>query len=259
MLSSRPRRSHVGTTLVRFLPYVIGAGGIALISLGEPLLGALFLAIAVLVITANGVAGSPRRMIARLGGRSADAREEARLINIVERICVGYGVARPELRVLEDEAPNAIVFARTSRDAVLYLTSGALGLMDMIELEGLVAHELAHVKLGDVKVARNAMVSFGFFGASFGGGARVMKRLYGPQREPLADRAGVSMTRYPPGLIGALEKLQSAPNVRPVCVTEHMARLTGSLWCAPLNEQSPSRVVAGALSMELRIAALSEL
>lgn len=253
------RRSATTATVVRLTPFVVFVGGIVAIVIGPLAIGAVLVGIAGIAFSANCVAGSSRRMISRLGGRRADAKSEAALLNIVERICVAHGVAVPELRIIDDDAPNTIVLGRTPRKAVLFCTTGVLRLMDVMELEGLVAHELAHVKFGDLHSARTATTALGFFGSTSTIGARAIVRLCGPQREVLADREGVAMTRYPPGLIGALEKLEAAPNVRPAVVSVHMARLTAGMWCAPLREARTARVIAGALDMELRIAALREL
>src|SRR2546430_5980877 len=142
--------------------------------------------------------------------RPADPVQYARLHNLVEGLCIAAGLPKPRVYVIEDPAPNAFATGRDPRHAAVAVTTGLLDKMNRIELEGVLAHELSHVKNYDVLVSTLA-VSF------VGIPAVVARPVFGPavpralgrRREYLADASGVSLTRYPPGLISALEKLEA--------------------------------------------------
>jgi len=211
------------------------------------------------LFAANLFVGSSRRLVAQLGGRTANDNRDARLINIVDGLCAGYGLSRPQLRIVDDPAPNAITLGRSSRSAVVICTAGLFDLLDRMELEGLISHELAHIKRGDLAAARAATTAVGAIAASLPHGGRLVARLAGRRRETYADLTAVSITRYPPGLVAALEKLDAAPTTRPSGLSTSLARLTGAMWCVPLTEAAPPQPVAGVLGLELRVAALREL
>ena len=187
-------------------------------------------AVALLVAKADGYA------LARCGATPADPTVHARFHNVVEGLCVAAGLPKPALHVLEDEdAPNALALGREPRTASLVVTSGLLEKLTRIELEGVLAHELTHVKTADSLVSTLAIGTVGRVAPGL-----VPKALKGP-RETLADVTGVSLTRYPPGLISALEKLRDDP-----AVLRSSDRAIAHLWieppvadlfCPPLEER----------------------
>ncbi|HVB06551.1 MAG TPA: M48 family metalloprotease [Acidimicrobiales bacterium] len=244
--------------LLLALPVVVVLVAIVAFALGIVLLGILLVVGAGVLLAAGARLGAPQRLVTALAGRPVSAAGDARLVNVVEGLCVAYGLATPSLLVLEDPAANAITLGSPRRGAYLVITSGALDRLDRLELEGLVAHELAHLKRGDTSAAGLAMRLLGPL-APLAGGSRLLRRTGDPRREFGADQLGASMTRYPPGLRGALEKLAAAPSRRPAAVGERLARLTAPFWCAPLDEGPSLPVVAGVLDLELRAAALAEL
>jgi heat shock protein HtpX len=142
----------------------------------------------------------------RLGAIPADAKEHARFHNVVDGLCVAAGVPKPRLLVVVDDAPNACSIGRDPRRAAVVATSGLLDKLTRIELEGVVAHELSHIKTHDTAVATLA-VMVGMVAPA------LVPRAVGRGRETLADVTGVALTRYPPGLISALEKLRDDPSV----------------------------------------------
>jgi heat shock protein HtpX len=234
---------------------VIGLAVLASVSLP---VGVVVVVIGLAVAAVNLRLGSPRRLADAIGGRVVGPGEEARLFNLVEGLCVANGLSVPELRILDDTAPNALVLGRGDT-AVLICTRGLLTRLDRIELEGLIAHELAHLKRGDTTDAAWATVAAGALSLWSDAAGRLVGRLTQPDREVHADLAAVSMTRYPPGLLEALEKLRQAGTVRPARLTPSTLRLTAALWCAPLAEAAPRRVTAGMLDLEMRIGELAEL
>ena len=145
----------------------------------------------------------------RLGGAPADPVAHARLFNLVDSLCVAAGLSRPALVVVPTPTPGALAVGQGPREATLVVTAGLLEKLSRVELEGVLAHELAHVRRGDVAVSAA-------LGATLDPLARLVPSLAAPlaravtgRREALADMAAIGLTRYPPGLIGGLEKLRS--------------------------------------------------
>ncbi len=240
-------------------PGTLLVAGVALLALGVPAAGAALLALAVGLVAAALVVGSPHRLLDQLATRPADAVAEARLVSLVEAMCVADGVPLPRLLVLEDAAPNALVLGGGPADAALVVTSGLLTCLDRMELEALVAHELSHVKRGDLAVAATAARALSLAAFWWPAAAQAMLRLAGSTRESLADQAAVRVTRYPPALAAALDKLAAAPSTRPSGLSPWTTRLTGPLWCSPLREARPPRPLAGVLDLGERAALLREL
>lgn len=257
--SGEPVRLWPALAALGALPVVLLVAGVLLAALGVLAAGVVLVVLAAALLVAGVAAGSPRRLLGQLGTRPAVPGDEARLVNLVEALCVADGLALPKLRVLEDPAPNALVLGATTRDAVLVVTSGLLGLLDRMELEALVAHELAHVKRKDLSAAAAAMRALALVAQLSPVASRGVQRLAGPSREALADQAAVRVTCYPPALAGALDKLATAGTTRPAGLPLVVARLTGPLWCAPLEEGRPARARAGELDLAERAALLREL
>ncbi|HEX6568216.1 MAG TPA: M48 family metallopeptidase [Acidimicrobiales bacterium] len=207
----------------------------------------------------------------------APVDEYARYHNIVEGLCIASGLPKPRLYVIDDPAPNAVATGRNPRNAAVAVTTGLLDKMNRIELEGVLAHELSHVKNYDILVSTLAVTMVGVvalladigvrmlwwgmgrsshrdFDKRQGGNggplallsilgfallalspliAQVMQRAVSRRRETLADMSGVEMTRYPPGLISALEKLRDDSTV--VHATSHA---TAHLWIEQPAAQS---------------------
>ena len=191
--------------------------------------------------------------------RPADPVQYARLHNVVEGLCIAAGLPKPRLYVVEDSAPNAFATGRDPKHAAVAVTTGLLEKLNRVELEGVLAHELSHVKNYDILVSTLAVTMVGMvvllsdWGLRFlwwGGGrrrrdnaaapfallglvflvlapvvARLMQFAVSRRRESLADMSGVSLTRYPPGLIAALEKLRDDRTV-----VGSGSRATAHLW-----------------------------
>lgn len=195
----------------------------------------------------------------------ADPVEYARLHNIIEGLCIAAGLPKPRLYVVEDDAPNAFATGRDPKHAAIAVTTGLLGKMNRVELEGVLAHELSHIKNYDILVSTLAVTLVGVvtlladFSLRFmwwggprqrdrqsndSGGlgvifailgivllliapivGRLMQLAVSRKREALADVSGVALTRYPPGLISALEKLRDDQTV-----VQSASRATAHLW-----------------------------
>jgi heat shock protein HtpX len=194
--------------------------------------------------------------------RPADPEQYARLHNVVEGLCIAAGLPKPRVYIIDDPAPNAFATGRNPRHAAIAVTTGLLDKMNRIELEGVLAHELSHIKNYDVLVSTLAVTLVGVvvlladWSLRFlwlGGGrrrdgdggqagaplallglallvlaplfAKLMQLAVSRRRESLADVSGVSLTRYPPGLIAALEKLKDDKTV-----VHFNSRATAHLW-----------------------------
>ena len=187
------------------------------------------------------------------------AAEAARLVDVAEGLFAMFGLPGAEIRVLDDAAPNAVSVGRSRDRGVVFVTSGLVLALDRIELEAVLAHELAHIKRADTVSGDIAVLAFDPLGRHVPLFARIADRVAGIGREPMADRAAVAVTRYPPGLISALEKIGAAPTRRPGCLPRGVAEETSRLWLAPFEPipEEPERL--GALDLAERVAVLREL
>ena len=184
----------------------------------------------------------------------ADPTTHRELINIVENLSITAGLPMPKVYVVNDPAPNAFATGRNPEHAVVAATTGLLERLDRTEIEGVMAHELAHVGNRDMLVMTVAVVLAGFVAIladflmrslMFGGGrdrhpaflivgiagiilaplaAQLMQMAVSRRREYLADATGALLTRYPEGLASALEKISTAgvPMKKASHATAHM-------------------------------------
>lgn len=187
------------------------------------------------------------------------ATEAARLVDVAEGLFAVFGLPGAEIRVLDDPAPNAISVGRSPDRGVVFITSGLVLLLDRIELEAVLAHELAHIKRGDTVSGAIAVLAFDPLRRYIPTFARIADRVAGNGREPFADLAAVAVTRYPPGLISALEKIDGAPIRRPSCLPRSVAESTSRLWLAPFERRPEEPEGPGVLDLAERVAVLREL
>ncbi len=193
----------------------------------------------------------------------ADETTYKRLHNLVEGLCIASGLPKPKVYVIDDPAPNAFATGRNPRHAAIAVTTGLLDKMNRVELEGVVAHELSHIKNYDILVSTLAVTLVGTIAIVtdialrmmwWNGGrvhrsgdrddrgnplaiigivllilapliGKIMQATVSRRRETLADVSAVRMTRYPPGLISALEKLQADSTV-----THSASMATAHMW-----------------------------
>ena len=189
---------------------------------------------------------APTMALAGVTAVAADPVRHARLHNLTDGLCSTVGLTKPELLVVEVPSANAAALARSAADASLVVTAGLLEALDRVELEGVLAHQLRRIRDHEAFVATRAVA----FVALPGLAPRVRPLLVGVDDVFLDDRAAVDVTRYPPGLVGALGKLRDVgtdvPGANP-----HAAHL----WLAPLS----GGAVGGLPTLDDRIAALREL
>lgn len=195
--------------------------------------------------------------------KPADPETYQRLHNLVEGLCIASGLPKPRVYVIEDVAPNAFATGRNPRHAAIAVTTGLLDQMNRVELEGVIAHELSHIRNYDILVSTIAVTLVGTVAIMtdlairmmwWNGGrarragdrndsgnplalfgfvllvlspliARAMQAAVSRRRETLADISACQMTRYPPGLISALEKLKADTTA-----THSASMATAHMW-----------------------------
>ncbi len=192
------------------------------------------------------------------GAHPADPDTHPRLFNLVEGLSITAGVPEPALYVIDDAAPNALTVGRNPQRAAIAVTTGLLDGLNRIELEAVLANLIGRIRNDDLYpgtiavttggvavlisdlAARNrdaaragsepvepSLPAFaGWMSVPFAPlGVRMLDRVTDPDRERSADLSGVDITRYPPGLITALEKIRDDDTP-----TGHQLRATAHLW-----------------------------
>jgi heat shock protein HtpX len=239
--------------------YVVGYAWI-----GDPT-GALFgLVLAFIVGTISGLAtyyGGDRMVLAASQAREITHDDAPVLFNVVEEMAIAGGLPMPKIYIIEDSASNALATGRDPEHASVAVTSGLLEKLDRDELQGVIAHEMAHVGNLDIRYAMLVGILVGttvlisdFFlrGLWFGGGsrrregggqaqlimiivaivlavlapifARLLQLSISRQREYLADATAIQLTRNPKGLADALQKISGDHEVLEVAnrATAHL-------------------------------------
>jgi len=197
------------------------------------------------------------------------AAEGERLGDVTEGLCAALGLPVPDILIIDGDVPNALALGRGPEDATLVLTAGTARSLDRIELEAVLAHELAHVKSLDVLTAGVAASPLGTAADALSKG-RFSAWLQGPDREVRADLAGVSTTRYPPGLIAALERIAAGERVaRPgqmpaqgpelIVPDVRAGRRLEMSWLVPPSDGSGRPVRRARSELDVRLAVLREL
>lgn len=225
-----------------FLVMVIAIGYGVAWYLGNPVI--LYAAVIFAVVMNVGSYWYSDKLVIKMTGAKPATRETyPELLNIVENLSITAGLPMPKLYVVHDAAPNAFATGRDPEHAAVAATTGILEILDRNELEGVMAHELAHVGNRDMLVSTVAVVLAGFVAILadllmramwFGGGdrdngragiiflvlgiagiilapiaAQMIQMAISRKREYLADASGALLTRYPEGLASALEKIHS--------------------------------------------------
>ncbi|HEY4875813.1 MAG TPA: M48 family metallopeptidase [Puia sp.] len=191
---------------------------------------------------------SDKIVLATTGAREIKEKDNPQLFHIVENLAIGDGIPMPKVYLVNDPSPNAFATGRDIKHASVAVTSGILERLNKSEMEGVIAHELSHVKNYDTRLMAITAVLVGFIALLtdlflrnlFWGGFRnneernnnnqaiflvvaIILAILAPiiasliqlavsrKREFLADASGALLTRYPEGLASALEKISSDP------------------------------------------------
>jgi heat shock protein HtpX len=231
--------------MLTFFLVVIGLGWAFSYAMSSPAI--LYVAVAfALVMNIGSYWFSDKIALATSGAKPADGPEFIELNRIVENLAITDGLPKPRVFIINDPAPNAFATGRDPGHAAVAVTTGLLTMMERSELEGVLAHELSHVKNRDTLVMMVVIVLLGFVtllsdffirsrmwgrgNNDRGGQARLIMILVGfllaifapivaqliqfaisRKREFLADASGALLTRYPEGLASALKKIGAYP------------------------------------------------
>jgi heat shock protein HtpX len=260
-IKSNMRKSWL---LIAAFIVVVGAAGYGfgmLLEIGP--IGLILAVVIALAMSWASYAAGDKLVLAASRAKKVTHAQEPRLHNLIEGLAIAAGIPKPAVYVVEDPAPNAFATGRDPKHSSIAVTRGLLEKMNRIELEGVVAHELAHVRNRDTRVLMIAATLVGVlvlisdwtlrsFFWGFGGGRRggrdregaaafaligivlailmpifayAMQAAVSRRREGLADMTAVQLTRYPPGLITALKKLRDDQTV-----VHSASRATAALW-----------------------------
>jgi Zn-dependent protease with chaperone function len=184
-----------------------------------------------------------RRVAAAIGGIEVDEASAPRLANLVNGACLHLGMEAPEVRVLESPAVNAGV-SGSEHNGVVYVTEGAVGRLDLVELEALVMHQLLRLRRGDGTVASGVYSFLTTIGLG-----NLAPRFIPEQADLAADLDAVGATRYPPALAEVLAEAQSSAADGAGTLAD-----IDVVWMAPVSDNAPR-----ATPTSTRIAVLREL
>lgn len=222
--------------------------------LRDVIVGAAFAAVLALASIVFALSSGARLVLAASGAHPADPIEYRQLHDIVESLALGDGLPKPQVYVIDDPSPNAFATGTSPSHASITATAGLLRMMNREELEGVIGHEMSHIKNYDVRLILIVSTLIGMAGllatlvwqSSFVTRSRsrdsgqlmlvvlaagvllaIVAVIVGPlirlalsrRRESLADANSVELTRNPAGLIQALRKLQQ--NDRPFAKFNH--------------------------------------
>ena len=230
--------------------------------------------------------GSDKLVLTMTGAKLITREDAPELFNVIEEVVIASGLPMPKVAIVEDTAPNAFATGRDPDHALIAFTTRILEVMDRDELQGVIAHELAHVANRDTLVSAVAATTAGAIAIlsdflmrmMFFGGGRARERNSNPlalalslvvlllapiaaimlksaisrKRESLADATAVSFTRNPTGLRKALEVLASDTTV-----VRQKSNAVAHIWIeSPLDGQTVSKLFSTHPPIQERIATL---
>lgn len=225
------------------------------------------------------------------GAKEIQESDNPKLFDLIQEVAIASGLKMPKVAIVEDSAPNAFATGRNPDKALIAFTTGILNVMDREELQGVIAHELSHVKNRDTLVSAIAATTAGAIAILsdfltrmmwFGGGRRddrdnnqnplalvvslvililaplaamLLRSAISRKREALADATAVAFTRNPAGLRRALETL-AADNT----VVQQRSTAVAHIWIeSPLDGSSVSKLFSTHPPIEERIATLRKM
>lgn len=229
--------------------------------------------------------GSDKLVLTMTGAKLITREDAPELFNVIEEVVIASGLPMPKVAIVEDTAPNAFATGRDPDHALIAFTTRILEVMDRDELQGVIAHELAHVANRDTLVSAVAATTAGAIAILsdflmrmmfFGGRDRernsnplalalslvvlllapiaaiLLKSAISRKRESLADATAVSFTRNPTGLRKALEVLASDTTV-----VRQKSNAVAHIWIeSPLDGQAVSKLFSTHPPIQERIATL---
>ncbi len=214
------------------------------IYIGDPVVGIILASLVFVVLFLISIYSGQNVVTRMAGAKEVSKQQEPYLYNTVEALSIAAGKPMPKIYIIETEVPNAFAAGRNPKNSVIAVTRGLMNRLNRQELEGVIAHEMAHINNYDVLLATVAIVLAGtivfvsviarrmmFFGGLGRGGrrsgqgqiimlvvliivailapifAQLLKFAISRQREYMADATAANFTGYPEGLASALEKI----------------------------------------------------
>jgi heat shock protein HtpX len=250
------------------------------------------IAVGIALISVWGSYFASDTLVLKMTGAKVVQRDQApELFDLVEEVALASGLKMPKIAIVQDEAPNAFATGRNPDHSLIAFTTRILEVMDHDELQGVIAHELAHVANRDTLVSAVAATTAGAIAMLsdflmrmmwFGGGrdrdsnnnsnplaaiasivvlilaplaAMLLKSAISRKRESLADATAVAFTRNPSGLRKALEVLQSDSTV-----VRQKSNSVAHIWIeSPLDASSVSKLFSTHPPLSERIAILRQM
>jgi len=235
--------------------------------------------------------GSDKLVVTMTGAKLIQESDNPKLFGLIQEVTIASGLPMPKVAIVVDSAPNAFATGRNPEHALIAFTTGILDAMDRDQLQGVIAHEMAHVANRDTLVSAVAATTAGaiaivsdmltrmmFFGGGRdrnreGGGnpialvislvililaplaAVMLKSAISRKRESLADATAVSFTRNPAGLRSALEVLAADSTV-----VHQRSTAVAHIWIeSPLDSKSVSKMFSTHPPIAERIAVLKSM
>lgn len=228
--------------LAGFLLFIIGLAWLIAYLLGHWII--LWIAVILSILMSFFSYWYSHKIVLRMtGARPIEKKDNPELYRLVENLCIAGGLPLPKIYIIDSQQPNAFATGRDPKHGVIAVTQGLLDRLDRVELEGVIAHELAHIGNRDILLLTVVIVLVGvvvlitdfFFRYAFWSRgfdirmriimilialalailaplmAQIMKLAISRKREFLADASGALLTRYPEGLARALEKISKDP------------------------------------------------
>lgn len=264
----------------------------ALTYFGSSTAGIVPIAVGIALISVWGsYYGSDKLVLTMTGAKLIQESDNPKLFNLIQEVTIASGMPMPKVAIVIDDAPNAFATGRNPEHALIAFTTGILDVMDRDQLQGVIAHEMAHVANRDTLVSAVAATTAGAIAILsdmltrmmwFGGGrdrnregggnpialvislvililaplaAMMLKSAISRKRESLADATAVAFTRNPAGLRSALEVLAADSTV-----VHQRSTAVAHIWIeSPLDAKSVSKLFSTHPPIEERIAVLKSM
>ena len=264
----------------------------ALTYFGQGTAGIVPIAVGIALISVWGsYYGSDKLVLTMTGAKLIQESDNPKLFNLIQEVTIASGLPMPKVAIVIDTAPNAFATGRNPEHALIAFTTGILDVMDRDQLQGVIAHEMAHVANRATLVSAVAATTAGAIAILsdmltrmmwFGGGrdrdregngnpialvislvililaplaAMMLKSAISRKRESLADATAVSFTRNPAGLRSALEVLAADSTV-----VHQRSTAVAHIWIeSPLDAKSVSKLFSTHPPIEERIAVLKSM
>ena len=290
MQSANKRRTFFLLFFMGILVWVIAY--VAISAFGGTGAGVIPLAVAITLISVWGsYYGSDKLVLKMTRAQVITEADNPNLFNVIHEVVIASGLPMPKVAIVVDSAPNAFATGRNPEHALIAFTTGILDAMDRDQLQGVIAHEMAHVANRDTLVSAVAATTAGAIAIVsdmltrmmwFGGGrdrnregggnplllvvslvililaplaAMMLKSAISRKRESLADATAVAFTRNPAGLRSALEVLASDSTV-----VQQRSTAVAHIWIeSPLDAKSVSKLFSTHPPIAERIAVLKSM